>query len=168
MRAGRIVVKRVSQSATLRERLDHYAEPFVSGRCRLWLGHKRGGYGLLRWQGRHQQAHRLAYIEHVGPIPEGLDALHRCDVRACINHEHLFLGTDADNAADSVAKGRRSKTGPRGERNSFAKLTASKVLAIRDDPRSQPVIAAAYGVAQSTVSRIKRRKTWKHLVNGRS
>src|SRR5215469_13377270 len=95
-------------SATLRERLDLHAEPFVSGQCRLWLGSKDGkGYGQIWWQGRLIPAHRAAWEVAHGPIPPGLDVLHRCDTPACINAwDCLFVGTPADNAADMVAKGR--------------------------------------------------------------
>jgi len=145
---------------SLARRLDLHAEPFVSGQCRLWLGARTSsaakGYGQLFWEGRMQLAHRLAYEEYVGPIPEGLNVLHSCDNPPCISHEHLFLGTPASNAADRDAK----KRGATGERNGAAKLTEAQVLAIRADPRSLRKVGAAYGVDQRTVSRIKRREGW--------
>lgn len=79
--------------------------------CRIWEASERNGYGNLRLNNRTEYAHRLAYELFKGQIPEGLHVCHRCDVRACINPDHLFLGTNQDNIADSVAKGRRS--GPR-------------------------------------------------------
>ncbi len=93
---------------------------------------------------------------------------HRCDVPACINVDHLFLGTQADNLADMRAKRRHShgaahgdKT--RGERNPNVKLTETVVRAIRADKRSLGNTAAAYGVGKSTVYAIKLRKTWRHV-----
>jgi len=143
--------------ASLKAKLDHYSAPFVSGRCREWLGGKtRGGYGELRWEGRPQYAHRLAYTEYVGPIPEGMQVLHSCDNRGCVNDEHFFLGTHTDNMADKIAKGRAA----RGERIGSAKLTEAQALAIRADPRPQHVIAAAYGVLPNNVSRIKSGHRW--------
>jgi len=142
-----------SPNATLRERLDLHAAPFISGQCREWLGAKNNwGYGRLMWKGRARLAHRLAHIEYIGPIPEGLDVLHSCDNPGCISHEHLFLGTNADNAADMVFKGR-----------AYTKLTEAQVLAIRADSRTQTVIAAAYGVDRSNVSLIKNGRTWAHI-----
>jgi hypothetical protein len=80
--------------------------------CLLWLG-KVGtdGYGLFKVGGKRRAAHRVSYEIHKGPIPPGLWVLHRCDTPACVNPEHLFLGTHADNMRDMVAKGRMAGTG---------------------------------------------------------
>jgi hypothetical protein len=75
--------------------------------CHVWTGSKYGrGYGNLQIA-----THRLAWELANGPIPEGLSILHRCDNPACCNPDHLFLGTQADNMADKVRKGRAR--GPR-------------------------------------------------------
>lgn len=80
------------------------------GACWLWTACTYGGgYGSFGLGGRTQYAHRVAYELEVGPIPGGLHVLHRCDVRRCVNPAHLFLGTNADNAADMVSKGRQSR-----------------------------------------------------------
>lgn len=80
--------------------------------CLEWTGevYKRGGHGTVRRRlnGQHLRvrAHRLAWIEANGPIPEGLGVLHRCDNARCVNLAHLFLGTQADNMRDMASKGR--------------------------------------------------------------
>ncbi len=76
--------------------------------CRLWEGHVnvRTGYGEIKVDGKVEYTHRAAYRAFKGE-PGPLHVLHSCDVRSCINPDHLFLGTNADNIADSVNKGRR-------------------------------------------------------------
>ncbi len=79
--------------------------------CWLWtaatFARQQGPrYGQFKWLGRPRLAHRVAWELTFGPIPEGLDVLHTCDNRLCCNPEHLFLGDEATNTADRVAKGR--------------------------------------------------------------
>lgn len=64
------------------------------------------GYGQIEIDGRSQQAHRVAWMLHNGDIPTGLRVLHHCDVRNCVNPEHLFLGTQRDNVDDALKKGK--------------------------------------------------------------
>ncbi len=74
--------------------------------CWLWQGSLTPlGYGQFSYLG-DQRAHRASWRIFCGEIPSGMFVLHRCDVRNCVNPEHLFLGTQADNIRDKVAKGR--------------------------------------------------------------
>ena len=121
-------------------------------------------------------AHRISWGLAYGPIPEGKHVLHHCDNRACVNPLHLFLGTNSDNIADRVAKGRSAKGDAhwshrmphrkaRGEAAGNVKLTEKDVAAIRSMLSAgvfQRVIAAQYGISRATVSKIKGGKLWRH------
>lgn len=125
--------------------------------CWLWTGTiLDSGYGQA-WDGaRKQRAHRLAWVLAHGEIPPGKLVCHHCDTPACANPAHLFLGTNADNRADAVAKGRAH--GPkRWPHNSRSKLTDPKdVAAILADARAHATIALDYKVSQTTISKLKR------------
>lgn len=144
--------------------------------CWLWNGNlSENGYGIFLMNGTRIRAHRAAYEMKNGAIPDGLCALHQCDVRNCVNPKHLFLGTRADNCQDCKAKGRTAtgaKNGmkkhpdknPVGERNGMARLTRSIASKIRSEAqsgtKSQSEIAQKYGVVQQTVSDILRGRRW--------
>lgn len=123
--------------------------------CMIWQGTlNANGYGVFTRKRRQIKAHRAAYEAARGPIPEGLCVLHKCDVRACVNPEHLFLGTRIDNQKDMAAKGRAA----RGERNGACKLSDAKVPLLRFNYAlggvSQRTLAYQFGVSQSLVSQI--------------
>jgi hypothetical protein len=87
-----------------------------------------------------------------------MKVLHRCDIPACVNVEHLFLGTDQDNARDRAAKGRnRDQT---GENNNLAKLDRTAVLDIRTSSLGAPALAKKYGVTREAIYAVRARKTW--------
>lgn len=136
--------------------------------CWIWKGCiNRKGYGEINPGGRSsaRRAHRIAYELFVGPIPKGLLVCHKCDNRACVNPEHLFLGTAADNTKDMVAKG-RAKGSP-GESHRSAKLTAVQVKDIRERAQRgelQKILAKEYGVNRDEISRIVNRKRWRCVV----
>ncbi len=75
--------------------------------CWLWTaGMRLNGYGQVKIRRVNQLAHRVSYQVHVGPMPEGMCVCHKCDVPCCVNPDHLFLGTQADNMRDRDRKGR--------------------------------------------------------------
>jgi hypothetical protein len=106
-------------------------------------------------------AHRFSYLTYIGPIPDGLQVLHKCDNPPCINPDHLFLGTHKDNMADMADKGRANGGAPKGERHGRTHLAKADVLAIRSDPRPGRVIAREYGMSKSAIYYIKSGETWR-------
>ena len=105
---------------------------------------------------------RFLWAQCFGEIEKGLCVLHHCDNRACINPEHFFLGTNADNVRDKVSKGRCQRL--TGENNGRQKLTWEQVRKIRADPRCLRTISIDYGVGKSTVHHIKKNNTWQECV----
>lgn len=130
------------------------------GSCWLWTAYRDAkGYGKVIIEKRVHYAHRIAWELTNGPIPSRLLVLHRCDIPACCNPEHLFLGTQGDNMKDMWTKGRHVPP----NRRATAKLTVSDVIRIRELAATgmyQYVIAKQFGVSQTNVGQIVRRATW--------
>ena len=149
------------------ERLWSKAQKAEGDGCWLWTGSKAKGYGQIRIEGRLVAAHRLAWELTNGPIPPGLKCLHRCDVRACIRPDHLFVDTQAKNVADMVAKGRNRCGDVRGERHGLAKLTTAKVLEFRrlkvEGSLSQRALARRFGISRSAGRDILAGRSWAWL-----
>ena len=135
--------------------------------CWVWRGAKTtSGYGAFQLGvGNKARAHRIAYVLTYGAFDDDLIVCHKCDNRECVNPDHLFVGTNADNAADMSRKGRAAKL--HGSQNGCSKLTEGVVLSIYQDPRTNREIAAEHGIQPSLVSMIRHRKVWgettKHL-----
>ncbi len=151
---------------SISERMEAYIDRSGSpGACWLWMGHRTPfGYGTI-WNNdirRVDLTHRVVWSLTFGDIPPKMCVCHHCDTPSCVNPTHLFLGTHADNSDDKVAKGRQ-KAGI-GERNGHVKLTEGQVLEIQhrftEGGISQRELAEAYGIHQSTVSRIVAQKRW--------
>ena len=89
-------------------RLEALCIPEPNSGCWLWVGAvKANGYGNFFLDGRFTQAHRASYVVFVGPIPTGLVVRHKCDNVACVNPQHLELGTQAQNVRDAIDRNRR-------------------------------------------------------------
>lgn len=116
---------------------------------------------------RTVRAHRLSFHHFTGIDPLGLCVCHRCDNPPCVNPDHLFLGTDQDNANDMVQKGRhRSGLGPqKGESNVKAKLTEAQVLHLLQNLAhlNNKKAAEQLGVTHQLVSKIRLGHVWGHV-----
>lgn len=148
--------------------------------CILWGGNFMPGTGYGRYKtntGEHIPAHRLSYELMVGPFPQELFVLHRCDNPPCINPVHLFIGTHQDNMKDMFSKGRhRSGRGcgsaiglfssHKGTSNGSCKLSENQVADIRlrhSNGEKQNRLSLEFGISKSSVNRIVNMESWIHL-----
>lgn len=122
--------------------------------CWEWLASKTtGGYGRFKVGTRDVGAHRFSYTIHKGTIPSGAYVCHSCDNPWCVNPDHLWLGSQADNIKDMCLKGHQGK------------LTASTVQQIREESKKEgpSVLARRYGVTRQTIWRVVTKRAWYHL-----
>lgn len=134
--------------------------------CWNWIASKyRDGYGRIQFQRKSVRAHRISWQIHHGPIPDGVQVLHRCDNPLCVRPDHLFLGTHDDNMADKVAKGRQFR--PEGEANGAARLSCDEVINIRKlyvgGGRTYQSLAAQFGVSSGDIRLIVTMENWNGL-----
>lgn len=133
--------------------------------CWIWMWCcNANGYGELTIDKKRTLAHRLSFSIFNGPIG-GKCVLHRCDVPSCVNPGHLFLGTQLENIADKMKKGRNRIGFIRGEDSHFAKLSEESATTIL---RSKGMLSATslssmYGVGIQSIYAIWERRNWKHL-----
>ena len=133
--------------------------------CHIFTGCKdECGYGRIRQGQRLVRLHRAMYEKIHGWIPKGKVIMHKCDVPACINIEHLALGTQGMNVQDMIDKNRNSK--PIGSKHGMAKLTESDIPIIRNKLSNGETcvsIAKLYGVSEGMIRHIKNNRSWTHV-----
>lgn len=132
--------------------------------CMEWSGHiKDSGYGQVTTNAYGtRRAHRAMWQSINGPIPNGMCVCHKCDNKRCINPDHLFLGTFADNNKDRNTKGRSNPY--RGHEHPNSKLTAQQVREIRSlNGVTQEAIARLYGVSRGAIDGVRSGRRWAHI-----
>jgi len=137
--------------------------PEPNSGCWFWIGQSLPkGYGMTTVNQKPILTHRLSYKLFIGEIPKGKLICHHCDTPSCVNPDHLFVGTHADNMKDMSSKGLT-----KGEKCGHNKLKEQDVLLIRDLYQngyySQSEIAKEFNVQQTHISAIVRRIIWKHI-----
>lgn len=142
----------------------------TTGDCWIWTASIcGGGYGKFWLGDKLWRASRLAYHMTRGPIPDGMCVLHKCDNRRCVNPDHLWLGTMAENSQDAVRKGRwHQNTGPnkkiQGEKHGRAKLCELDAWLVKNiEGVTHTDIAEWFDISITQVSRIRNGKRWRHI-----
>lgn len=150
------------RSLSFEEIFDKYVVPEPMSGCWLWTGHiNTYGYGYVTHKNRPAMATHIVWaLYKKGIVPKGICLCHVCDNRICVNPDHLFLGTKGDNNKDRDRKLRQAH----GIRQWKAKLNPEIVKTIRASSSSCSELGIQYGVNKTTISLIKRRKSWKHVI----
>jgi hypothetical protein len=143
-----------------KERLTSNAKQEENG-CWNWQKFKKNGYGVSSLNGKVEQAHRASWTTFVGEIPDGMQINHKCNNRACINPDHLYIGTQKQNMDDMKNANRANPA--KGESSGMAKLKEEDVFLIRKSKDSRKKLAEQFGVSLSLINAVKNNKIWRHI-----
>lgn len=130
------------------KRINSYAIKNTESDCIEWIGWYDGAYGRIKVDGKKWRVHRLIWTLLKDKIPDNYYVLHKCDNPKCINIDHLFLGTAADNMQDKVNKGRAL--------GNPSKLFIDDIRKIQKDNRTLREIADSYNTSISVIHRAKK------------
>lgn len=153
----------VDQSAKAegQAKIERFSIPEPNSGCWLWTGSMRTtGYGCVNFNGKTMGAHRLSYESYKGSTGD-LHVLHRCDMPACVNPDHLYIGTNKVNAYDRERRGRMLH--PVGSEHPRAKLTDDDVRFILTTDISSRQLGRRFGVDRTTVRKIRTGENWRHI-----
>ena len=144
----------------LSDKIEKHTIRIPESGCWVWMSTiHENGYGRVCAGKKPFYAHRVSYEQKYGPIPSGMMALHHCDVRCCVNPDHIFVGTQQNNMTDKVRKNRQAK----GISHGNAKLTEDQVLEIKYSSETSIKLAAKFDYPASMIRAIKNGNLWKHL-----
>lgn len=150
-----------------KDRFLTHIEQITETGCWIWMSCiRKTGYGAFGFRRKVEYAHRASYLIFRGDIPSGMYVCHKCDIRACVNPSHLFLGTQKQNMQDASAKGRVVM--PRAsyasdDSHQVAKLTNEQVEFIRGSSERPYSLAKKYGVTYRTIWNAKTRRTFRDV-----
>lgn len=149
---------------SLLERFEEKYIPEPNSGCWLWTATSvRGGYGMIKSGDKNHLAHRVSWSLYRGDIPDEMLVCHSCDTPACVNPDHLFLGSQKDNMRDMLSKDRLPSR--KGSKNPRAKLSESDIdeirIALKNETKAS--IASRYGVSPSLIRFIELGDAWAHI-----
>jgi len=149
-----------------RTELDRFwakVSPEPNSGCWLWTGAllSPNGYGVFRLSvGKNMTAHRYSCELAHGTPEEGECALHKCDVKSCVNPDHLYWGSVKDNTRDAIERGQWAIAGEAHHMAVLTDATAMEVFVSNAPPR---LLAPQYGVSEAAIRAVKTRRTWRHI-----
>jgi len=153
--------KKSARNLPIKERLLFHSYPEPMSGCWLWGGNIcPNGYGLVKHDKKQRLAHRVSYIVFKGEIPHGMCACHHCDVPSCINPDHLFIGTLADNVADKTKKNRCGNYGTLNPASRYTESQIYEVISLRKSGWFYKDIAKKFKTSKESVRRICIGETW--------
>ena len=150
--------------APVMDRIRRRTQILPSG-CWIYTGSiQKFGHGRIGTGNKELLVHRVAYENLVGPIPDGMDILHKCiGTPACWNPEHLYPGSNDDNIRDKIIQGRHVPCP--GSKNGNSKLTEEVVAKIKSIPLSisSRIVSEIHGISSGVVRKIRQGKLWRHV-----